>query len=167
MTRVKRVGDDERVVGFQSVDTQTQEVGLNHVVVRGPFEIFARGLEINIPQVPTRAHVAVGAVVANAIILRGKLPADLLAAISGAVVGDDEFEILECLVQDGLDGSIKETISVVKKEPDADKRLSAHAMICSVLDAVAAQGNAAKMTDGVTWQEVTDHDIFLNERRTV
>ncbi len=34
---------------------------------------------------------------------------------------------------------------------------------CSVLDAVAARGNAAKMTDGVKWQRLIQdcHDILF------
>ncbi len=120
------VGNDQRVVSFQSIDTQTQEVGLNHVVVGGPFEVFAGGLEINVSQIPSCAHVAVGTVVANAIILRGIFPADLLATIGGAIVGDDELKILECLIQDRLDGGSQEPLPVVKKESDAEKRLSTH-----------------------------------------
>ncbi len=33
---------------------------------------------------------------------------------------------LKCLIQERLDGGSKKTISVVKKKPDADKRVSTH-----------------------------------------
>ncbi len=109
------VGHDQRIIRFQSVNTKAQKVGLNQVVMRRPFEVLARGLEVNVPQVPTGAHIAFGAVIPNAGILRGKPPADLSAAIGRAIVGDDEFKIAERLVQNGFDGSFKKTFSIVKK----------------------------------------------------
>ena len=121
------VGNDQGVIRFQSVDTETQKVGLNHVIVGRPFEVLAGGLEIDISEVPAGAHIAVGAVVPDAGILRRVVAADLLTAIGGAVVGDDEFEIPERLIEDRFDcGLARKAISVIKKEPDADKGVSTH-----------------------------------------
>src|SRR5712672_746654 len=160
------VGNDQGVVGFQSIHTETQEVGLNHVIMGGPFEVFAGGLEVNISQVPSCAHVAVCTVVANAIILRGIFPADLPATIGGAIVGDDELKILECLVQDGLDGGSQETIPVVEKEPDAEKWVITHAYLLRS----GCCGGAGERCDDDRWGEVarmTVTTFFSNERSVV
>jgi hypothetical protein len=86
---------------------------------------------MNPSDIPLRAHVPLIAVIPNARILRCIPPADLLTAVGGAIVGDDEFEIFKRLIQEGLDRGFKKTIPVVKNEPDADERRSAHLSFCS------------------------------------
>jgi hypothetical protein len=94
--------------------------------MRGLHEIFAGGQLINPSDIPPCAHVPLVAVIPDAGILRSIPAADLLTAVGGAIVGDDEFEIPKRLLQKGIEGGFKKTIPVVKKKPDADERRSAH-----------------------------------------
>jgi hypothetical protein len=134
------VGDNQRIIGFQGVDAETQKVGLNHIVMRGPLEVLSRGLEIDISQVPTGAHILLRAVVPDAGILRGKLAADVLAAVGGTIVRDDQLEIPKRLIQQGIDGGFEKAVSVVKKQADTEKGRGAHCVFCSDLEWAGQRG---------------------------
>jgi hypothetical protein len=120
------MGENQRIIRLQCVQTKAEEVRLNHAIMCGLHEVLAAGQLTNPSDIPPRTHLPLVAVIPDAGILRGIPPADLLPAVAGTIVGDDEFEILKRLIQEGIEDSFKKTIAVVKNQPDADERRSAH-----------------------------------------
>src|SRR5690606_9818272 len=95
-----------------------QPFRFHHVVVRRPLEVGASSLMDGEIVIGSGAEVLLLPEVADPMVALGEAAADLLSSVRGGVVGDDQLEIVECLLEDRLDRLIQELGAVVHGHSD-------------------------------------------------
>ena len=77
------------------------------------------------PEVPDRAPVFVGSLVANPLVAGRERSADLLGRVVRGIVGDDQLEFAVILAEDRLDRLGEVTLAIVDRQSNADEGLPA------------------------------------------
>lgn len=116
------VTGDQRRIGVKGRDTAGEILGGVRVVMGGPLEVLAGGkLDADV-EVAARAEVALVAVIPDAGIVVGVVPADGAGGVGGGVVAQDELEIAERLGEQRVDGLPQIAFAVEDRQADADPR---------------------------------------------
>src|SRR5829696_4422755 len=118
----RAVAADHRRVGVEDLHAPGEIGRLMLVVVGGPLEVGRFG-ELEGPVVvPRQPVVLLGPVVTDAGVAGGVPAADLLRAVRGGVVGDDELEVDEVLREQRIELALQEPLAVAHGYSDAHPR---------------------------------------------
>ena len=119
-----RVRQHRRRSLLEHLDARAEEARAEQIVVRRPLEVLAaREVEAAVVVRP-RPEVAWVPDVTHAGVPSGVGGADLRGAVGGGVVGDDQLEVPEVLLQDRVDGPREVALAVEDGQADADARCS-------------------------------------------
>ncbi len=105
---------------FQGFEAQLDVLGVEQVVVRGPLEVLAAGETEALMEVGCCADIRRVAYIAHPAVVGFPTEGDLLRAVGGSVVGDDQLEIRVGLAEDRPYRLVEVCLPILDGQPDAD-----------------------------------------------
>ncbi len=117
-----RVNEHRVQLAVELLDAELEKVPMADVVVCRPLEKLSSSERHDKIEVRPRANVGLVAMIPYSSVVRREFPTNFLRVVRRGIVADDELEVLEGLIEDGLDGLGDVAGPIVDWQADADAR---------------------------------------------